>query len=232
MLWDKLKHSSTPLVLASIKIILKFTERKEELFRNIVEKIKAPLLTLMTGNENTGSYETMFVVLQHIEYVILHMKGKAHFEKDFKYFYVKADEPSYIKALKVKILGELANEYNLGDLLNELNDYATDVDPEMARRSVQTLTHIALALPEVSKALLININSYYRLRQPHLANEVMLSFYQILRKYPKLLPEIGKTLMEYRQDVNEPPSVKALVWILGTFAQYIDEAPYVLEEYL
>jgi AP-4 complex subunit beta-1 len=188
ILWDKLKHSSTPLVLASIKIILKFTERKEELFRNIVEKIKAPLITLMTGNENSGSYETMFVVLQHIEYVIVHMRGKNNFEKDFKYFYVKADEPSYIKALKVRILGELANEYNLGDLLNELNDYATDVDPQMARKSVQTLTRIALALPEVSKALLVNINSYYRLGQAHLANEVVLSFYQILRKYPKLLP--------------------------------------------
>ena len=105
ILWDKLKHSSVPLVLVSIKIILKFTEKREDLFRNIVEKIKAPLLTLMTGNENTGSYETMFVVLQHIEYVILHMKGKQFFEKDFKYFYVKVDEPTYIKSLKVKILG-------------------------------------------------------------------------------------------------------------------------------
>ena len=79
ILWDKLKHSSVPLVLVSIKIILKFTEKREDLFRNIVEKIKAPLLTLMTGNENTGSYDTMFVVLQHIEYVILHMKGKQFF---------------------------------------------------------------------------------------------------------------------------------------------------------
>jgi len=78
-------------VLVSIKIILKFTEKREDLFRNIVEKIKAPLITLMTGNENTGSYETMYVVLQHIEYVILHMKGKQYFEKDFKYFYCKAD---------------------------------------------------------------------------------------------------------------------------------------------
>lgn len=50
ILWEKLKHSSTPLVLGSIKIILKLTEKKEELFRTIVEKIKAPLLTLMTGN--------------------------------------------------------------------------------------------------------------------------------------------------------------------------------------
>lgn len=51
----------------------------------------------------------MFIVLQHIEYVIMHMGGKTYFEKDFKYFYCKADEPTYIKSLKVKILGELAN---------------------------------------------------------------------------------------------------------------------------
>lgn len=89
----------------------------------------------------------MYVVLQHIEYVILNMRGKQYFEKDFKYFYCKVDEPTYIKSLKVKILGELANEFNLGDLLNQLNDYATDVDIEMARKSVKTLTAIALNLP-------------------------------------------------------------------------------------
>ena len=112
----------------------------------------------------------MYIVLQHIQYVITQMRGKTYFEKDFKYFYCKADQPTYIKNLKVKILGELANQYNLGDLLNELNDYATDVDIEMARKAIKTLTAIALNLPEVSKALLININSYYKLSQNHLAN--------------------------------------------------------------
>lgn len=37
------------------------------------------------------------------------MAGKQYFEKDFKYFYSKVDEPTYIKSLKVKILGQLAN---------------------------------------------------------------------------------------------------------------------------
>jgi hypothetical protein len=37
------------------------------------------------------------------------MNGKQYFEKDFKYFYCKVDEPTYIKGIKVKILGELAN---------------------------------------------------------------------------------------------------------------------------
>lgn len=56
------------------------------------------------------------------------MNGKSQYEKDFKYFYCKIDEPTYIKNIKVNILGMLANEYNLGDMLNELNEYANDVD--------------------------------------------------------------------------------------------------------
>ena len=63
----------------------------------------------------------MYIILQHIEYVICHMDGKKYYERDFKYFYCKINEPTYIKELKVKILGELASEMNLGDMLNELN---------------------------------------------------------------------------------------------------------------
>lgn len=75
----------------------------------MVEKIKAPLLTLMSANENSGTFETMYIILQHIEYVICHMDGKKFYERDFKYFYCKANEPTYIKELKVKIMGELAS---------------------------------------------------------------------------------------------------------------------------
>jgi len=63
----------------------------------------------------------MYVILEHIDYAICHMNGKKHYEKDFKYFYSKINEPTYVKNLKVKILGELANQMNLGDMLNELN---------------------------------------------------------------------------------------------------------------
>lgn len=47
ILWDKLKQSSTPMVLGSVRIIIKLAKEKEDLFKKVVEKIKAPLLTLM-----------------------------------------------------------------------------------------------------------------------------------------------------------------------------------------
>ena len=36
VLWDKLKHSSVPMVLGVIKVILKLTEKGEHLFESIV----------------------------------------------------------------------------------------------------------------------------------------------------------------------------------------------------
>jgi hypothetical protein len=102
----------------------------------------------------------------------------------------------------------------------------------MARKSVRVLTDIALRLPEVSKALSINLDSYYRMEKPHLANEAMLSFHQILRKYPKLFPDVSKSIIEHRSTINETESTKSLIWLLGTFAQHIHEAPYILEEYI
>ena len=68
--------------------------------------------------------------------------------------------------------------------------------------------------------------------QNHLANEVMFSFHQILRKYPKLFSEISKTLVEYRNEVNETQAIKSFIWILGNFSQHIEQAPYILEEYI
>ena len=118
-------------------------------------------MTLVSASESNGSNETTFIVLEHIEYVIKYMNGKNQYEKDFKYFYCKIDEPTYINNIKVNILGMLANEYNLGDMLNELNEYANDVDVEIARKSVHVLADIALRLPEVSKALMINLISFY-----------------------------------------------------------------------
>ena len=126
----------------------------------------------------------------------------------------------------------LANEYNLGDMLNELNEYANDVDVEIAIKSVYVLADIALRLPDVSKALMINLISFYNMEQEHLVNSSVVCFYRLLRKYPKLFSEIKPHLLHCHYLINETESIKAFIWVVGTFAEQIDEAPYILEDYV
>ena len=84
----------------------------------MVERVKSPLLTLMTSSEMAATPETTYVILEHIRYIVKVIKAKKVFEPDFKYFYFKADDPSFVKIIKMEILTALASENNLGEMLN------------------------------------------------------------------------------------------------------------------
>ena len=122
---------------------------------------------------------------------------------------------------------------NLGDMLNELNEYAIDADVPLARKSVSVISDIAISLSDVAKALLTSLMSFYKSGKPHLVNESMKGFSKVLKKYPKLFGDLAQTLLLIdRTVINEPESVKSLIWILGTFATQIEASPYILEEFL
>jgi len=93
---------------------------------------------MMTSGEVAGAFELTYIVLNHIYFIVtryitieteqnndlnllqLIRGGNEYFEKDFKHFYCKIDEPTYIKYIKLDILRNVASEQNLGDILNEL----------------------------------------------------------------------------------------------------------------
>jgi AP-1 complex subunit beta-1 len=102
----------------------------------------------------------------------------------------------------------------------------------MARKSVRVISDIAIAMPEVSKALMTSLISSYKTQKPHLVNEAMTSFAKVLKKYPKLFADLQPVLLDVeRTAIVEPEAVKSFIWILGTFANQIEAAPYILEEY-
>jgi hypothetical protein len=73
----------------------------------------------MTSGEVTGSYELAYIVLSHIQFIVSR-GGNEFFEKEFKHFYCRTDEPSYVRHLKLEILKWIASEQTLGDIMNEL----------------------------------------------------------------------------------------------------------------
>lgn len=138
------------------------------------------------------------------------------------------DEPSYIKQIKLEILTALASENNLGDLLNELNEYAAHCETEISRLAVKSLSFIALQLKEVTRALLKNLSEFYKSGKVHLVNETVKAFQLVLRRFPKEFPEIKDCIAQGLPNINEPEATAAFVWILGTFGESIPEAPYIL----
>eukprot|EP00825_Cyclidium_porcatum_P015385 TRINITY_DN1867_c0_g1_i8.p1 TRINITY_DN1867_c0_g1~~TRINITY_DN1867_c0_g1_i8.p1 ORF type:complete len:310 (-),score=27.44 TRINITY_DN1867_c0_g1_i8:239-1168(-) len=92
---DKLKSSCVSTVLSVIEIFFYLTQENPALHSQVLKRVKTPLITLMSTSEISGTYEIIYVVLNHILFIV--SKGGAeYFQLDFKQFYVSADEPSYI----------------------------------------------------------------------------------------------------------------------------------------
>ena len=104
LLEDRFKHASSSVVLGTIKVFLHLTKDDPNLYKQVLQRLQSPLITLMTSAETTESYEISFNVLTHIHLLVLR-GGALLFEKEYKQFFVKYDEPSYIKNVKLEILG-------------------------------------------------------------------------------------------------------------------------------
>lgn len=78
------------------------------------ERIKAPLLTLVSS----GGPEQSYAVLSHLHLLV--MRAPYIFSADYKHFYCQYNEPFYVKKLKLEMLTAVANEsntYEIGEYL-------------------------------------------------------------------------------------------------------------------
>lgn len=78
------------------------------------ERIKAPLLTLVSS----GSVEQSYAVISHLHLLVL--RAPTVFASEYKHFYCRYSDPSYVKKLKLEMLTAIANEsntYEIGELV-------------------------------------------------------------------------------------------------------------------
>ena len=61
-------------------------------------------------------------------------------------FYCRAHDPWYIKSLKMESLAAIATMSNVYEIVNELTEYARDINPTMAREAVRAVGRITLTV--------------------------------------------------------------------------------------
>ncbi|CAD8171016.1 unnamed protein product [Paramecium octaurelia] len=226
LLEERLKHSCSAIVLGVIKVFMNFTKNKPQIYEQVITRVKLPLITLASISE--GNFEIMYTILCHIKYIA--SKGyNSVFASDYKSFYCRVDEPTYIKLLKLEILSLIACDFNLGDMLNELGEYVTDVDQEISKKSIQALGAIAIRLPDLATAIVKQLSSFVTL-QDYITNEVILAFKDVLRKDPKHIKDCLEIIQS--DNITDSNSKIALIYILGQYGNQIPLAPYILETYI
>ena len=134
-------HSNAGVVLSVIKILIRLLDSVEnpETIRNVCKKITPSLVTLLSSEP-----EIQYVALKNIN--ILIQKRPIIFEKDIKIFFSSFTEPLYNKLEKLDILYKLVSMNNIDIVLNELREYASDVDIQFVRKSVKLIGQCAIKL--------------------------------------------------------------------------------------
>jgi len=83
--------------------------------------------------------------------------------------------------MKLNILSYIAHETNLGDLLNELGEYVTDVDAELAKQSIRTLGLIAVRVNDAATPILKQLSTFIGMQREYISNTTLIAFKDILR---------------------------------------------------
>ena len=115
--------------------------------------------------------------------------------------------------------------------MNELSEYVTDVNAEIAKRSISCFGTIIIRLPVISQNVTDQLKNFLSLRINYVTTATMLVLKDVLRKYPTYIEHFYPFLTRACLDqVTDTSGRCSLVWILGQFGEQIDDSPYILEK--
>ncbi|CAG8497569.1 14039_t:CDS:10 [Ambispora leptoticha] len=231
------QHVNGSVVLAGIKVVILYMRviKTEELIRQLVKKMAPPLVTLLSSVP-----EVQYVALRNINLIL--QKRPDILQHEIRVFFCKYNDPLYVKLEKLEIMIKLANDKNVDQLLSELKEYASEVDVDFVRKSVRAIGQCAIKIEESSErcinVLLDLINSSNTMsdmansKVNYVVQEAIVVIKDIFRKYPRKYEGIIPTLCKNLDALDEPEAKASLIWIIGEYAEKIDNANELLESFL
>jgi len=142
----RLAHNNPAVLLSSVKVLLKNIDYlKDEAGRQgILKKLSAPLISLISCEP-----ELQYVALRNISFIL--QKQPSIFENNIKVFFIKFNDPVYVKLEKVDILVKVADQNNSEQILLEFKEYSQDVDMELVGAAVKAIGQIVLKIESSAK---------------------------------------------------------------------------------
>jgi vesicle coat complex subunit len=222
-----LKTTNAGAFMSVIFAFLSLAERVEGLREQIVSRVKAPLITMMTG----GSSELMYCLLKHIDTLIDLCPGV--FDDEYRQFYIRFHEPTSVKYLKVTVLSKLVNPTNAPDIVAELTECVGSTDSTLSRLSVRAMASIAcrnVGGEGCAESIACRLVEMLDLDISHVCSEAATALADIARKNPALKEIIAPPLPRALKYMSESAGKTSLIYLLGEYGDVITEAPYCLEK--
>jgi AP-1 complex subunit beta-1 len=223
----RLQHANAAVALSAVKVLLLCARVMPDGAPRdaLLAKVAPPLVTLLAADP-----ELQYVALRNVQLVAaLHPACLAH---EVRAFFVKYNDPPYVKAEKLDAMVALANDASVDAVLAELREYAAEVDVDFARRAVRAVGALAVRVEPAAERCVATLLDLVRGRAPHVVQEAVPVVRDVFRRYPGRYEGVIADLCASLDTLDEPAARGAMAWIVGEYADRIDNAGDLLEAFL
>ncbi|KAI3522583.1 hypothetical protein L1887_00473 [Cichorium endivia] len=223
----RLQHANCAVVLSAVKMILQQMEviSSPDVVRNLCKKMAPPLVTLLSAEP-----EIQYVALRNINLIV--QKRPTILAHEIKVFFCKYNDPIYVKMEKLEIMIKLASDRNIDQVLLEFKEYATEVDVDFVRKAVRAIGRCAIKLERAAERCISVLLELIKIKVNYVVQEAIIVIKDIFRRYPNTYESIIATLCESLDTLDEPEAKASMIWIIGEYAERIDNADELLEGFL
>ncbi|GJJ09300.1 hypothetical protein Clacol_003522 [Clathrus columnatus] len=217
------QHVNGSVVLSAVKVIMIHMRnvRREDLTKQLVRKMAPPLVTLLSSPP-----EVQWVALRNIN--LLLQKRSDILQNEMRVFFCKYNDPLYVKVEKLDIMIRLAGESNVDALLSELKEYSSEVDVDFVRRSIKAIGQCAIKIDSSAERCVNVLLELIATKVTYVVQEAVVVMKDIFRKYPSTYEGVIPTLCANLEELDEPEAKASLIWIIGEYADKIDNADELL----
>ncbi|OCF33128.1 clathrin binding protein [Kwoniella heveanensis BCC8398] len=221
------QHVNAAVVLGAVKVIMIHMKNvtRDDLLKSLTRKMAPPLVTLISSPP-----EVQWVALRNIN--LLLQKRPEILANEMRVFFCKYNDPPYVKVEKLDIMVRLASEKNVDTLLGELKEYASEVDVDFVRKAVRAVGQVAIKIDEAAERCVSVLMDLIETRVSYVVQEAVIVIKDIFRKYPHSYEGIIPTLCANLDELDEPEAKASLIWIIGEYAEKIENADELLGTFL
>lgn len=220
----QLQHANSAVVLTTIKALMYLMNymANRQLIDYICKKMGPPLVTLLSSGP-----EVQYVTLRNILLII--QRRPQVLKNDVRVFFCKYNDPIYVKLAKLEIMYRLARAENAKEVLAELQEYASEVDLDFVRKAVRSIGRLAIKVEAAADDCIQALLNLIETKVTYVVQEAVIVIKDIFRRYPGKYEGVIPTLCENLDALDEPEAKASMVWIIGQFANIIDNADELLD---
>ncbi|KAI6188765.1 AP complex subunit beta [Aphelenchoides besseyi] len=224
----RLAHANAAVVLSTVKVLMKLMSmlpENSDFIQQLNKKLAPPMVTLLSAEP-----EIQYVALRNINLIV--QKRPDILKQEMKVFFVKYNDPIYVKMEKLDIMIRLAQNSNISQVLSELKEYAAEVDVDFVRKAVRAIGRCAIKVEQSAERCVTTLLDLIQTKVNYVVQEAVVVIKDIFRKYPNKYEGIISTLCENLDTLDEPEARASMIWIIGEYAERIDNADELLKSFV